>query len=33
LLKETTGALYGALTNDWQASSDYESDALLTAPG
>ena len=32
LLKETTRAFYGAQTHDWQASGDYESDALPTAP-
>ena len=26
LLKETTGAFEGALTQSWQASTDYESD-------
>ena len=28
LLKESTGAFDGARTLDWQASIDYESDAL-----
>ena len=32
MLKETTGAFDGALTHDWQASTDYESDVLPTAP-
>jgi len=32
LLKETTGAFDGALTHDWQVSTDQESDTLATAP-
>ena len=31
LLNKTTGAFDGARTHDWQAASDYESDALPTA--
>jgi len=27
LLKETMGTFHGALTQDWHASTDYESDA------
>ena len=32
LLKETTGAFDGAWTNDWQVSTDYESDMQPTVP-
>ena len=32
MLKETTGAFDGAWTHDWQASTDYESDMLPSAP-
>ena len=31
MLKETAGAFDGAWTHDWQASTNYESDALPTA--
>ena len=32
LLKEITGAFDGARTQDWQASTNYESDALPAMP-
>ena len=32
LLKETTGAIDGFQTHTWQASTDYVSNALTTAP-
>ena len=32
MLKETTGAFSGVRSHDWHASTDYESDALPTAP-
>jgi len=32
LLKERTGAFDADQTHDWQASTDYESDTLSTAP-